>query len=115
MNLASYRRLLELVAQPGVLERVLVLLPVLCGLVGARDDQSIDWRVNRFLGIVSAMTPAEVEDRALLAEPSRRRRIACAGRPKGGIGPSRDTSPTVGPGRARSGDGMRSRPPTPLY
>src|SRR5262245_18603513 len=76
LNLATYRRLLELIRHPGVLDRVLTQLPILCGLVGLRGDQSIHWRLNRFLGIVNSMTQQEIDDRALLADPGRQRRIA---------------------------------------
>ncbi|PQO27945.1 hypothetical protein C5Y96_16320 [Blastopirellula marina] len=74
-TLDDFRKQLEQMARPGLLEKMLWLIPGMGEMTKMLHSDEHKWEMRRLGGMIDSMTPAERNDPKLI-DPSRRQRIA---------------------------------------
>lgn len=75
-TLADFKKMLMQVKQPGLMQKMMGLIPGMGGLNQMLGEADTEGEMSRLLGIIDSMTPAERENPSKVIDPSRRRRIA---------------------------------------
>ena len=82
-TLAEFRGVLEKIAKPGLMQKMMGLMPGMGDFKKMMDGEDTDGEVRKMLGMIDSMTPAERKNPKLIDTP-RRNRIAVGA----GVAPS---------------------------
>jgi signal recognition particle subunit SRP54 len=75
ITLDDFRSLLEKIAKPGLMQKMMGLMPGMGDLNKMMEGEDTEGGMKRMIGIINSMTPAERRNPKVI-EPSRRQRIA---------------------------------------